>query len=513
MTLAEPTRARSGRAARRAARGSGPSAVGVPYIQRDIPTFDVLGEEGLLRIERAIDRLLAETGLDFRDDPESLNLWRKAGARVDGDRVRFEPGMLREILKTAPREFTQHARNPANSVRIGGNNLVMAPSYGSPFVMDLDNGRRFGTLQDFENFIKLGQSSPWLHHSGGTICEPTDIAVNKRHLDMIYAHIRYSDRAFMGSVTAEERAEDSIDMARILFGEAFVAENCVIMGNFNANSPLMWDGTMTKGLRAYARAGQATVLVPFILGGAMGPVTTAGAIAQAMAEAMAGCALAQLERPGAPVVLGNFLSSMSLRSGSPTFGTPEPAIGSMVVGQLTRRLGLPLRCAGNFTNSKLPDAQAMMEGTMSMLSAVQCGSNFTLHSAGFLDGLLSMSYEKFVMDCDLAGAIHAYCRGVVVDDNTLAEDAFAEVGPGNHFFGCAHTLANYETAFWDSELSDNEPYEKWDLNGRDDHATRANRLWKRRLAAYTAPALDEGTDEALRDFMARKKAEMPDQWY
>jgi len=513
MTLAEPTRARSGRAARRAERSTARPGHAAPYIVRNIPTYDVLGEESLQRIEAAADRILAETGIDFRDDDEALALWKKAGARVDGLRVRFEPGMLREILKSAPAEFTQHARNPANSVRIGGRNVVFAPAYGSPFVMDLDRGRRFGTLEDFENFVKLAQSSPWLHHSGGTICEPTDIAVNKRHLDMVYAHIRYSDRAFLGSVTAEDRAEDSIEMARILFGAGFADRNCVIMGNFNVNSPLVWDGTMTKGMRAYARAGQGTVLVPFILGGAMGPVTSAGAIAQSLAETMAGCALIQLERPGAPVVFGNFLSSMSLRSGSPTFGTPEPAIGSMVVGQLARRLNLPLRCSGNFTNSKLPDAQAMMEGTMSMLAAVQCGANYVLHSAGFLDGLLSMSYEKFVLDADLCGAMHAYLKGVEVDDNALAVDAFAEVGPGNHFFGCQHTLANYETAFWDSALSDNEPFEKWQQAGGEDSAVRANRLWKKQLAEYQAPDLDPGTDEALRDFMARRKAAVADQWY
>ncbi|MCB1394934.1 MAG: trimethylamine methyltransferase family protein [Rhodobacter sp.] len=513
MTLAEPTRARSGRAARRAERSTARPGRAAPYIVRNIPTYDVLGEESLQRIEAAADRILAETGIDFRDDEEALALWKKAGARVDGVRVRFEPGMLREILRTAPAEFTQHARNPANAVRIGGRNVVFAPAYGSPFVMDLDRGRRFGTLEDFENFVKLAQSCPWLHHSGGTICEPTDIAVNKRHLDMVYAHIKYSDRAFLGSVTAEDRAEDSIEMARILFGAEFADENCVIMGNFNVNSPLVWDGTMTKGMRAYARAGQGTVLVPFILGGAMGPVTSAGAIAQSLAETMAGCALIQLERPGAPVVFGNFLSSMSLRSGSPTFGTPEPAIGSMVIGQLARRLNLPLRCSGNFTNSKLPDAQAMMEGTMSMLAAVQCGANYVLHSAGFLDGLLSMSYEKFVLDADLCGAMHAYLRGVEVDDNALAVDAFAEVGPGNHFFGCQHTLANYETAFWDSALSDNEPFEKWQQAGGEDSATRANRLWKKQLAEYQAPDLDPGTDEALREFMARRKSAVADQWY
>jgi trimethylamine---corrinoid protein Co-methyltransferase len=511
--LVEPRARHGGREVRRRERAQKSSGLGRPFIQRNIPTYDILSEENLLRIEAAADRILAETGIEFRDDDEAIALWKAAGARVDGLLVRFEPGMLREILRSAPPEFTQHARNPQNSVRIGGKNVVFAPAYGSPFVMDLDRGRRFGTLQDFENFIKLAQASPWFHHSGGTICEPTDVPVNKRHLDMVYAHLRYSDRCFMGSVTAEERSEDSIELARIVFGRDFVDENCVILGNVNVNSPLVWDGTMTKSLRAYARAGQAAVIVPFILGGAMGPVTNAGAIAQSLAETMAGCALTQLERKGAPVIFGNFLSSMSLRSGSPTFGTPEPAIGSMVIGQLARRLNLPLRCSGNFTTSKLPDAQAMTEGTMSMLAAIHCGANFILHSAGFLDGLLSMSYEKFVLDTDLCGALHTYLDGVKIDDNQLAVDAFAEVGPGSHFFGCAHTMANYETAFWDSETADNEPFEKWEAAGSDDAATRANRIWKQRLRDYEAPPLDEATDEALKDFIARKKADMPDAWY
>lgn len=504
---------RSGRAARAAERQRKGARVGRPYIIRNVPTYDVLGEENLIRIERAADRILAETGIEFRDDPVALDQWRRAGAEVSGVLVKFPPGMLREVLASAPAEFTQHARNPAKSVVIGGKSVVFAPAYGSPFVMDLDRGRRFGTLEDFRNFIKLAQASPNFHHSGGTICEPTDIAVNKRHLDMLMAHLTLSDRPFMGSVTAEERAEDSIDMARIVFGRDFVDANCVILGNVNVNSPLVWDGTMTRSLRAYARANQAAVVVPFILGGAMGPVTNAGAIAQSLAETMAGCALTQLERKGAPVIFGNFLSSMSLRSGSPTFGTPEPAIGSMVIGQLCRRLNLPLRCSGNFTTSKLPDAQAMMEGTMSMLAAVQCGANFILHSAGFLDGLLSMSYEKFMLDADLCGALHSYLDGVKVDDDQLAVDAFAEVGPGNHFFGCSHTMQHYETAFWDSELSDNEPFEKWEAAGSEDAATRANRAWKQRLAEYEAPPMDAGTRAALEDFVARKKAAVTDMWY
>ncbi|MDZ4093621.1 MAG: trimethylamine methyltransferase family protein, partial [Paracoccaceae bacterium] len=328
----KPVRGR-GRQARQAERAQKGGGVGRPYIVRNIPTYDVLSEENLIRIETAADRILAEVGIEFRDDPVALDHWKRAGAQVDGLLVRFEPGLLREVLKTAPPEFTQHARNPAHSVRIGGRNVVFAPAYGSPFVMDMDRGRRFGTIEDFRNFIKLAQSSPHFHHSGGTICEPTDIAVNKRHLDMVQAHLTLSDRPFMGSVTAEDRAEDSIAMARIVFGTGFTDQNCVILGNVNVNSPLVWDGTMTNSLRAYARANQAAVIVPFILGGAMGPVTNAGAIAQSLAETMAGCALTQLERPGAPVIFGNFVSSMSLRSGSPTFGTPEPAIGSMVIGQ------------------------------------------------------------------------------------------------------------------------------------------------------------------------------------
>jgi len=507
--------ARGQRVSRQARRDAREHArpLGRPYIVRGIPAYDILGEEGLQGIEDAADRILAEVGIEFRDDPEALDLWRRAGASVEGVLVRFEPGMLRELLQTAPAEFVQHARNPERSVSIGGRNVVFAPAYGSPFVMDLDRGRRYGTIEDFRNFVKLAQSSPWLHHSGGTICEPVDVPVNKRHLDMVYAHLRYSDRAFMGSVTSESRAEDSIEMARLVFGGDFVDGNCVILGNVNVNSPLVWDGTMTKALRAYARANQAAVVVPFILGGAMGPVTNAGAIAQSLAETMAGCALTQLERRGAPVIFGNFLSSMSLRSGSPTFGTPEPAVGSLVIGQLARRLRLPLRCSGNFTTSKLPDAQAMTEGTMSMLAAVQCGANFILHSAGFLDGLLSMSYEKFVLDTDLCGALHTYLDGVRIDDNALALDAFQEVGPGNHFFGCAHTMRNYQTAFWDSEAADNDPFEKWEAGGSVDAATRANRRWKKLLEEYEAPPLDAATDAALTDFVERRKASMPDEWH
>ncbi len=511
-------RQRGGRNQRRETRLGGSQGVKRPYIVRNIPTYDILSDESLAKIEATADRILAEIGIELRDDAEAMQLYRKAGAEVrdvsDGVwRLTFEPGMLREILKTAPAEFTQHARNPANNVRIGGRNVVFAPSYGSPFVMDLDRGRRYGTIEDFRNFVKLSQSSPWLHHSGGTVCEPTDVPVNKRHLDMVYSHIRYSDRAFLGSITAPERAADSVEMCRILFGADFVDANCVVMGNFNTTSPLVLDGVTAAGIRAYASANQGSIHLPFLLGGAVAPLTTAGMVAQGLAESMASCALTQLVRPGSPAILASFFSSMSLKSGSPTFGTPEPAIGSLAMGQLARRLNLPLRCAGNFSTSKLPDGQAMQQSMMSMMSAVQGGANYVLHSAGFLDGLLSMSYEKLVMDTDMCGALHAYLDGMEVNEDTLAFEALAELGPGQHLFSTQHTLRHYETAYWDSALDDNQPWETWDEQGGIDYATRANTRWKKLLAEYQAPAIDPGVDEALLDFMVRRKGATGDMWY
>lgn len=508
---------RRGRSTRSAIRGEN-THLHAPYISRKIAPYDLLSEEQLERIEATSERILAEIGIEFRDDPETVELFRQAGGDVTNKtasswNIRFESGMIRQILKTAPARFTQHARNPENSVEIGGDAMVFAPAYGSPFVMDLDKGRRYGTLDDFQNLIKLAQSSPWLHHSGGTICEPTDIPVNKRHLDMVYSHMRFSDRAFLGSITAPERAADSIAMCRILFGKEFVDQNCVVMGNFNSTSPLVWDGESTRGIRTYAAANQGSIHLPFLLGGAVSPVTMAGAVAQSFAESMVGCALTQLVRPGAPAVLGSFLSSMSLRSGSPTFGTPEPALGSLVMGQLARRINLPLRCAGNFSTSKLPDAQASQQGMMSMLSAVQCGANYILHSAGFLDGLLSMSYEKFMLDLDTCAAMHTYLNGLDLSDDALGFDALSEKGPGEHLFGSAHTLRHYETAYWDSALNDDQPYETWVEQGGGDAMSRANLQWKRVLDEYQAPPLDSAIDEELLAFIDTKKSSLKDAWY
>ncbi len=495
--------------ARRERRRAG-TGVAMPYIRRRVPVYEVLDEEGLALIEANADRVLAEIGLEFREDPETIELWRKAGARIDGERVRFEKGMLREILKTAPATFTQHARNPERSVEVGGKNTIFAPVYGPPFVRDLDKGRRYATIEDFRNFVKLAYVAPAIHHSGGTLCEPVDLPVNKRHLDMVAAHIRYSDKPFMGSVTAPERAADSVAMAELVFGKEFVDQNCVLINLINANSPMVFDSTMLGALKTYAAANQATVISPFILAGAMSPVTVAGTLTQILAESMAGMALTQLVRPGAPVVFGTFASSISMQSGAPTFGTPEPALVLYGAAQLARRLGVPFRSGGSLCGSKVPDAQAAYESAQTIMPTVLAGVNFTLHAAGWLEGGLVSSYEKFVMDADQLAMMQRFAEGIDLSENGQAMDAIAEVGPGSHYLGAAHTRANFESAFYRSPLTDNNSFEQWDAEGGKRIEERANAQWKSWLDGYEQPPLDVAIDEAIEDFIARKKESMPD---
>ena len=418
--------------------------------------------------------------------------------------------MLREILKTAPAEFTQHARNPANNVRIGGKNVVFAPSYGSPFVMDLDKGRRYGTIEDFQNFVRLAQTSPWLHHSGGTVCEPTDVPVNKRHLDMLQAHMVLSDKPYMGSVTEPSRAVDSVEMSKLLFGSDFVDQNTVMTSLININSPLTFDGIMMGALEVYARANQAAIISPFIVGGAMAPVTVAGTLTQVLAEVLAGVAYSQLIRPGAPVIFGAFVTSIDMNSGAPTFGTPEAAHITYGAGQLARRLGLPYRSGGSFCGSKLPDAQAAYETANSLNMALLAGVNFMLHACGWLEGGLVSSYEKFVMDADQLGTLHHLAQGIHMDANGQGMDAIREVGPGGHYLGCEHTQANFKSAFWRSDLFDYKPYETWAEEGSRDTMQLAGERVKKQLADYQQPALDEGIRESLEAFVAKRKEEMPD---
>ncbi|MCZ4351364.1 trimethylamine methyltransferase family protein [Roseovarius aestuarii] len=503
-------RARGGGGAARRAERTAVSIETAKYIERKIPLYNMLSDEALEIIEANAETVLAEVGVNFVNNPAALKRWREAGAEIDGERVRIPRGLARKLCETAPSSYTQHARNPERNVVIGGDTLVCAPVYGPPFVRDLEGGRRYATMADFRKFVKLGYMSKWLHHSGGTVCEPTDVAVNKRHLDMLHAHMTLSDKPFMGSVTEPSRAQDSVEMCEILFGKEFVQENTVMTSLININSPLTFDDIMMGALEVYAKNNQACIISPFIVGGAMAPVSVVGTLTQVLAEALAGIAYSQLIRPGAPVIFGAFVTSIDMNSGAPTFGTPEASHILYGAGQLARRMGLPFRSGGGLCGSKLPDAQAAYESAHTHNAVLMGGVNFMLHACGWLEGGLVSSFEKFVMDADQLGVLHHLARGVAHDENGQAMDAIREVGPGGHFLGCEHTQANFKNAFWRSELLDYKPFETWEEEGGRDTMTLANLRVNRMLDTYQQPPLDPAIAEALDAYVAQKKAAMPD---
>ena len=507
------TRARRSRSGGGAARRAERTAVSVEterYIERNIPLYEFLDEATLEVIEYNAETVLEEIGVNFVDSPEALDRWRSVGATIEGERVRIPRGLARQLCKTAPSKFVQHARNPERNVEIGGNTLVTAPVYGPPFVRDRDGGRRYATLSDFQTFVKLGYMSKYLHHSGGTVCEPTDVPVNKRHLDMLLAHMVYSDKPFMGSVTEPSRAQDSVEMCEILFGKEFVQNNTVMTSLININSPLTFDSIMMGALEVFASNNQASIISPFIVGGAMAPVSVVGTLTQVLAEVLAGIAYSQIIKPGAPVIFGTFVTSIDMNSGAPTFGTPEASQILYGAGQLARRMNLPFRSGGGLCGSKLPDAQAAYETANTLNAALLGGVNFMLHSCGWLEGGLVASFEKFVMDADHLGTLQKMGLGVSADENGQAMDAIREVGPSGHYLGCDHTQKNFKSAFWRSNLFDYKPFETWYEEGARDTYTLAAERVAHQLASYRQPPLDPDILAALEKYVADKKAAMPD---
>lgn len=512
-TTPERHRGRTGRKNRNAARKRH-AASRVPYIARQTAAFDLLSEEGLCIIEQNADTILKETGMRFTGDPEILDLFKQAGAEVQGTLVRFEPGHPRSIVRaSAPRQFVQHARNPENSVVIGGSNIVLCPSFGPPFIHNLDEGRRYGKLSDFHDLVRIHQMIPWLHHSGGVVCEPTDRPTNKRHLDMQLGHFRLSDRACFGALIGAERAMDSVNMAKILFGEDFVDNNCVLYSVANTNAPLVLDVAMSGALKTYAANNQAVACTPWTVAGAMSPCTVAGTLAQILAEALAVCALTQLVRPGAPCLMGSFATAMSMQSGSPTFGNPEEMKLVLCAGQLARRLGVPFHTVGSLSGSKLPDGQGGQESAVGLVAAVLAGANFINHATGWLEGGLVTGYEKTIIDADLCGKIITFCQGVDLSSEAQALEAIMEVGPGAHFLSSRHTLSHFEHAFYRSEVCDSNSYEQWHAQGALDAMQRANKIWKTCLKEYQEPSLPKDKREALEGYVQQRKASMPDRHY
>jgi trimethylamine---corrinoid protein Co-methyltransferase len=481
-----------------------------PYTRRQFPLFRYLDEEGLHRIELAADTILEEVGMDFRGDPEVLAILKAGGAEIRGENARFPKGFCRNLIRrNAPESFIHHARNPARSVKVGGEATVFGPAAGSPFIHDLDRGRRYATKADYHETLKLTQALPHLHSAGGGQVEMIDLPVDERHLESLPAEFRLTDKPVTGAVQGTEKAEDTIAMAKIVFGEKFLSENVCLYAGLNTNSPLVFDATMTDALKVYARAGQAVLVSPYVLAGAMGPVTVAGSLAQQLAETMAGLALVQMVRPGNACAMGTFIGTVAMQSGAPAYGTPESLIGTVIACELARRLGVPVNCAGGaVTASKVADGQAMQESALTLQMTFLAGANIIWHCGGWLEGGLTFSLEKMILDAELSGVLQTFAKGLDVSDEGLALEAIREVGPGQHFFGAKHTLRNFRDAFWQPIVADTHTYEQWQEEGKLDAATRANRIWKRLLQEYEPPLLDPGIDERLRDYQARRLEEI-----
>ncbi len=475
-----------------------------------MPPVCVLSEEGVESIHQASMRLLKDQGMLVLDYPAALQTFREHGARVEDDLVRIDEDTLMHFVRQTPARFKQLARNPGNNLEIGGNHVVFAPVYGPPFVSDLDGGRRRGTLDDFENFVRLAYMCPHIHHSGGTLVEPNDVDVRERHLDMLLALITLSNKAFMGSVTHADNARDTVTMARILFGAAAIEECPAVISLISASSPLRYDNRMLGALEVYARARQVVLITPFIVAGAMSPSSVAATLAQQNAETLFGICYAQMLNPGTPCVYGSFLANIDMKSGAPCFGTGENALALYATAQMARHYSLPYRSGGNLTAARVPGAQAGYESAATMLPTIQAGTNFVLHAAGWLEGGLISSYEKFILDAEMCGMLVRMIGGIGLSDEDFAWEAFEEVGPGNHFLGSEHTMRHYTTAFYQHSVFSMDNYEQWQEKGSPDSCKLANSRWKQMLEEYEPPTLDEAIAEEMQEFVSQRRTELRD---
>jgi trimethylamine---corrinoid protein Co-methyltransferase len=474
----------------------------------EMPRYEILDESSLAELDRGWRRIVSDLGIDFLHD-EAIEALEGAGQKVEGQLVKFDPDWILEQVAKAPREFELQARNPERTAHIGGNHMVFGAVYGCPFVRE-GLERREATYADYENLVRLAQAFPQLDTPGGTICEPNDKPLDSRHLDMVYALLTLSDKPFMGSVTSGPNAEDTIAMAEMVFGRESLEQSPAIISLINVNSPLRYDDRMLSALLAYAKANQALVITPFLLMGAMSPVSVPSTLAQQVGEALAGIALVQTIRPGCPVVFGSFLSNTDMQSGSPSFGTPESAVGLLCTGQIARHYGLPFRGGGGLTSSQAVDAQAAYEAAMTLWPTFLAGTNFVMHSAGWLESGLVSCYEKFVVDVELLRMLHEVFEPLTIDEETLAYSAHQEVGQGGHFLGAAHTLERFRECFYRPLLSSTENYERWSRNGGRDAATRASEIWHKTLEEYEEPAIEPALKEELKAFVDRRRTELGD---
>jgi trimethylamine--corrinoid protein Co-methyltransferase len=484
-------------------------------LRNPYPALTVLDTQQEERIHAASMHILERIGLEFLDD-EALDIWERAGAQVDrpNQRVRMDRDLVLEAVAQAPASFTLRARNPAHNITIGGNHINFATMAGMPYFSDLDNGRRPAKLSDYRKMLKLAQMCSPIHVIEGVLVEPQDVPIPRRHLEKGYQQLLLTDKVYHQAAHGREITRDYLEMAAIVFGgHDSIRQSPVFASVVNANSPLKYDDRMLGGLITYARAGQCTIITPFILAGAMSPITLASALAQQNAEALAGVALTQLVSPGCPVIYGGFTTSIDMQTGSPSFGNPEGALALLAGAQLARRYGLPYRGSGSLNSAKTPDAQAAIETQWTLWPAVMAHANLIVHAAGWLEGGLVCSLEKFILDMEGLAMMHRFLGGIEISDETLALESIAEIGPGGHHFGTAHTLARYQDAFYMPVVADRQNFENWQDNGAQDAAQRANRIAKELLAAYEAPPMDPAVQEELIAFVEKRKDESTVSYY
>jgi trimethylamine--corrinoid protein Co-methyltransferase len=474
-----------------------------------MPRYEILSQDAVATLDRGWRRIVSEIGVEFVL-PEAVEVFAKAGQKTEGQNVLLDPDFVMEQVAKAPREFDVQARNREHDIHLGGDHMVFASVYGPPFVREGDV-RREATIEDFRRFAMLSQHFPQLDSAGGTICEPNDTPLDSRHLDMVYALQTLTDMPYMGSVTSGPNAVDTLRMSEILFGgREAIEETPVCISLINVNSPLRYDDRMLAAMMEYVRAGQPVVITPFLLMGAMSPVSIPASLAQQLAEAFAGIALAQLVRPGTPVLFGSFLSNTDMQSGSPSFGTPESALGLLCTGQLARHYGLPFRSGGALTASQTVDAQASYEAMMTMLPTFLAGVNWVMHSAGWLESGLVSCYEKFIVDIEILRMLKEEFTPLEIDEDSLAFGAHEEVGPGGHFLGAVHTLERFRDCFYRPLLSSTENYERWERNGGNDATARAGELWRAALDEYQQPPLDDAIRDELQEYVVRRRTELGD---
>ncbi|MDJ0782092.1 MAG: trimethylamine methyltransferase family protein [Desulfosarcinaceae bacterium] len=469
--------------------------------------FEYFGAEDLRQIHAATMKVMQAVGVDFSYAP-ALEVLAKAGCRIEGERVFFDPDLVEEMVAKAPSEFTLHGRNPERNVVIGGDQIAYLPCYGPPFVTDLDQGRRTSTLDDFTNFVKLGHASQNLDITGGMMAEPNDIPPEARNAEMLYAAMRFSDRPFMGGAIGAEAARETIEMAAILFGvsEAELAERPPMISILCSRTPLGFDDRMLGAIMAYAEAGMPQLISSLSIAGATSPVTMEGTLVVQNAEILAGIVLTQLIRPGTPVVFSGSSSSAAMRYGTLSVGAPEMAVNTAATAQMARFYGIPSRGGGAITDAKFPDAQAGLESMMSLLMASMSGIHFVLHAAGILEGYMVASYEKFIIDDEICGMCKRIRRGAQIDAERLALEVIAQVGPGGEFLTQMHTFQNFRKEFYQPLLEERGTFVMWEEGGSQRMAQRANARWKEILHTYEAPAVDPAVDEALRRYVQKRHA-------